>query len=264
MGAREDLFRNLMFGRDCYSIISYRAFVQSVIQQHSRFPSAKWTLLVQAARTVSPGSRQALKEPGRACWPPLYACLRRSGSKPHEDRNLGQGYLSRPIGRNDLQSVAPAQGCFRSRLLAGSRNFLARGGRHQSAQKRGGGGLVISFETEGLEGEAFIDREAVAPDEAYDHSWAEPMLRRAVNVLHGEYAARGRSARFDVLKPSFGGGSEAQTTRGRGLGMTPGAVAVAGPRLRLRELGRLEVAQTGQDPAGIEDERRSLMASLPA
>ena len=236
-----------MFGRDCYSIISYCAFVQPAIQQHSRFPSAKWTLVVQAARTVSPGFPPALKDPGCAHWPPFYAYLRRSGAKPHEGRDLGQGYLARAIGRNDLQSVAPVQGRLRSRLLPGLRNFLARGGRHYSAQMRDGGGLVISFETEGLDGEAFIDREALSPDEPYDHSWAKTMLRRAINVLHGDYAARGCSARINVLKPSLvGGGSEAHATRGRALGMTPGAMAVAGPDLRLRERGRLEVAQSGK------------------
>jgi RNA polymerase sigma-70 factor (ECF subfamily) len=184
----------------------------------------------------------------------------------HEAKDLVQGYLARLLERKDLRSVAPAQGRFRSYLLAGLRNFLASEGRRESAQKRGGG-AVFSLETEGLEAAALVDREALAPDAAYDRSWAETLLRRAINALRAEYATRGRDALFEVLKPSLTGGEATDHAAwGRALGMTPGAVAVAVHRLRLRlrELVRLEVAQTVQDPADIEDEMRNLKMILSA
>jgi RNA polymerase sigma factor (sigma-70 family) len=240
--------------------------VKSTAEERARFPSTRWTLVVQAAQTAPPDSRRALEELCRTYWPPLYAFLRQSGSDIHEAQDLVQGYLARLLERKDLRSVAPSQGRFRSYLLAGLRNFLASECRRESAQKRGGG-AVLSLETEGLDAAAFVDRKAVSPDNAYDRSWAETLLRRAITALQEEYSARGRGALFDVLKPALtGDNAEDHATWGRMLGMTPGAVAVAvhRMRLRLRELVRLEVAQTVQDPADIEDEIRSLKAILSA
>jgi len=240
--------------------------VRPITAEHAKFPSTHWTLVAQAGATRTLDSQQALEELCHVYWPPLYAFLRRSGSSPEEAKDLVQGYLARLLERKDLRSVAPAQGRFRSYLLAGLRNFLASECRRESAQKRGGGG-VISLETEGLDAAAFVDREAESPDSAYDRSWAETLLRRAITALREEYSARGRSALFDVLKPALtGDNAEDHATWGRALGMTSGTVAVAvhRMRLRLRELVRIEVAQTVQDPADIEDEMRNLKAILSA
>jgi RNA polymerase sigma-70 factor (ECF subfamily) len=242
----------------------YTTLVKSATANHGRFPSTRWTLVVQAAQTISPDSQQALEELCRTYWPPLYAFLRRSGSDNHEAKDIVQGYLARLLERQDLRSVAPAHGRFRSYLLAGLRNFLASEYRRETAQKRGGG-AVLSLETEGLGAEAFFDRDGVAPDEAYDRSWAETVLRRALHSLQAEYTARGRSALFDVLKPALTGDTaDDHATWGGALGMTSGAVAVAVHRLRLRlrELVRLEVAQTVHDPADIDEEMRTLKSIL--
>ena len=240
--------------------------MRPITAEHAKFPSTHWTLVAQAGATRTLDSQQALEELCHVYWPPLYAFLRRSGSSPEEAKDLVQGYLARLLERQDLRSVAPEQGRFRSYLLAGLRNFLASECRRESAQKRGGGG-VISLETEGLDAAAFVDREAVSPDSADDRSCAETLLRRAITALQEEYSARGRNALFEVLKPALtGDNAEDHATWGRALGMTSGTVAVAvhRMRLRLRELVRLEVAQTVQDPADIEDEMRNLKAILSA
>jgi hypothetical protein len=96
-------------------------------------------------------------------------------------------------------------------------------------------------------------------------------LRRAGHDPHEakdlvqEYLARGKRELFEALKPSLtGGAAEDRAALGRALGMTPGAVAVAVHRLRLRlrELVRLEVAQTVESAAMIDEEMRELLAIL--
>ena len=72
---------------------------------------------------------------------------------------------------------------------------------------------------------------------------------------------------YESLKPSLAGDAgEDYATLGRQLGMTPGTVAVAVHRLRLRlrELVRAEVAQTVGSAADLEEEMRSLLAVLSA
>ena len=92
-------------------------------------------------------------------------------------------------------------------------------------------------------------------------------LRRAGHDPHEakdlvqEYLARGKRELFEALKPSLTGGAAEDRAA---LGMTPGAVAVAVHRLRLRlrELVRLEVAQTVESSTMIDEEMRELRAIL--
>jgi len=232
--------------------------------QHAQFPATRWTLVVKAAHTPTPEASAALEELCSLYWPPLYTFLRRSGSQPHEAKDIVQGYLARVLERNDLLSVSPQRGRFRTYLLAGLRHFLTSEYRREMAQKRGGG-AVISIETAEVEQNALADLCTLTPDAAYDRNWAEMILRKAVSTLQREYSARARETLYDTLKPALTGGKpEDHATWGRQLGMTPGAVAVAihRLRLRLRELVRHEVAQTVHDPADVDDELRNLKAIL--
>jgi RNA polymerase sigma factor (sigma-70 family) len=235
-------------------------------QQHAEFPVTCWSLILQAVNMPSAATREALEKLCRAYWPPLYAYLRRSGHDPHAAKDLVQGYLARLIEREDLEAVGPGKGRFRSYLLAGLRNFLVSEIRRGNAQKRGGGTEAVSIDGEAAESGcgAVFDRE-LTPDQAFDRRWAETILHRAIEALGQEYLARGKRELFETLIPSLtGGAAEDRAALGRALGMTPGAVAVAVHRLRLRlrELVRLEVAQTVESAAMIDEEMRELLAIL--
>jgi RNA polymerase sigma-70 factor (ECF subfamily) len=191
---------------------------------------------------------------------------RRAGRDPHEAKDLVQGYLARLLEREDLARVGPDKGRFRSYLLAGLQHHLVSEERRKHAQKRGGDAPMIPLdgdEAEALCGAAVAG--AATPDVAFDRRWAETVLDRALVALEQEHLRRGKQALYETLKPTLAGDEAADYAQiGRALGMTPGAVAVAVHRLRvrLRELVRTEVAQTVGSVTDLEEEMRSLQAIL--
>jgi RNA polymerase sigma factor (sigma-70 family) len=235
-------------------------------QRYAQFPATKWSVIQRAATVPSPTSRAALEELCRLYWPPLYAFLRRAGHNPEEAKDLVQGYLARLLERQDLATVSLEKGRFRSYLLSGLRNFLVSEARHDAALKRGGGVITFSLNTHDAEASccgALADNRS--PDLAFDQRWAETILDQALESLRQEYAARGKEQLYHELKAFLvAEAAEDYAALGRRLGMTPGAIAIAVHRLRLRlrELVRAAVAHTVGCEADLEEEMRSLLAIL--
>lgn len=226
------------------------------------FPATQWSLVLQAGSRTE-GSREALEKLARAYWTPLYAYLRRDGHDPHGAEDLLQGFFARLLAREDLASVAPAQGKFRSYLLAGLRNHLVSEARREQAQKRGGRHETVALDTGEPERElAGSVAPPVTPEAEFDRRWARTVLERALEQLRAEHAGRGRAALYETLKPGLVGDLDHDYAQlGQAAGLSAGAVAVAVHRLRqrLRELVRLEVMQTVGTAAELEDELRHLL-----
>ena len=238
----------------------------SATEKHAEFPATKWSVILRANAGSSPLSRAALEELCRLYWPPLYAYLRRSGRTPHDAQDLVQGYLARLLERNDLATVNPEKGRFRSYLLAGLRNYLVSEVRQAGTIKRGGQVETISLDLENAEA---ICSAAVAdgatPDFSFDRRWAETILEQALDKLRQENAARGKEMVYETLKPCLAADAiDDYAVLGRQLAMTPGAVGVAVHRLRLRlrELVRSAVSDTVGSEADLEEEMRNLQAIL--
>jgi RNA polymerase sigma factor (sigma-70 family) len=232
----------------------------------AQFPATKWSIIQRAACAPSASSRAALEDLCRTYWPPLYAFLRRSGHDPEEAKDLVQGYLSRLLERGDLGNIGPEKGRFRSYLLSGLRNFLVSKLRYDAAQKRGGMKLTFSLDASDLEAALATDVvDTQTPDLAYDRQWAETILERALEALKQEHVSRGKGPLFEVLKTVLTAETvEDYASLSDGLGMTPGAVAVAvhRMRLRLRALVRTEVGQSVGSEVELEEEMRSLFEVL--
>ncbi len=155
--------------------ISDSFFNVAETQKHAEFPATKWSVIIRATAVPSPISRDALEDLCRLYWPPLYAFLRRSGQTPHEAQDLVQGYLARLLEREDLATVSPDKGRFRSYLLAGLRNFLVSEGRQAGTLKRGGRAEIISLDIENAEALYSASlADAATPDLAFDHSGSSP------------------------------------------------------------------------------------------
>ena len=84
--------------------------------------------------------------------------------------------------------------------------------------------------------------------------------------MRDEFAASGKLALFEHLKPYLGGDREhgAVPADRDELGKTEGAVKVAVHRLRqrCRELLRAEIAQTVSGPQEVDDELRDLFDAV--
>jgi RNA polymerase sigma factor (sigma-70 family) len=237
-----------------------------VTQKHAEFPATRWSIIIRATATPSPLSHDALEDLCRLYWPPLYAFLRRSGQTPHEAQDLVQGYLARLLEREDLSTVSADKGRFRSYLLAGLRNFLVSEARQASALKRGGRAEIISLDIENAEALYSASlADGATPDLAFDRRWAETILDHALEKLRQENITRGKAKLYETLKPSLAtDAADDYAALGRELAMTPGAIAVALHRLRLRfrALVRAAVADTVGSEADLEDEMRNFVAIL--
>jgi RNA polymerase sigma-70 factor (ECF subfamily) len=103
-------------------------------------------------------------------------------------------------------------------------------------------------------------------EKIYDRRWAMTLLDQVLDKLHRESVAAGKQVQFDMLKPYLGGSRQTVPYQevAQRLKMTEGAVKVAIHRLRrrCRDVLREEIAQTVADPAEIDDELRSLFATL--
>ena len=235
-------------------------------QRHVEFPATRWSVIIRAVAKPSPLSRAALEDLCRLYWPPLYAFLRRSGQTPHEAQDLVQGYLARLLEREDLATVNSEKGRFRSYLLAGLRNYLVSEARQAGTLKRGGRAEIISLDIENAEAlcrTALTD--GATPDLAFDRRWAETILDQALEKLRAENVARGKEKLYETLKPCLAtDAADDYASLGRELAMTPGAIAVAIHRLRLRfrELVRAAVADTVGSEADLEEEMRNFLAIL--
>jgi RNA polymerase sigma-70 factor (ECF subfamily) len=226
--------------------------------------------MVLAARDWRAGSaaRRAMGELAHVYWFPLYAYLRRKGSTPPDADDLVQGFFARLLEKDALASVDRSKGKFRSFLLASLQNFLANEWDKSHALKRGGGRQILALDAMDAEARyAAEPADHLTPERVFERRWALAVLEQVLTRLRSEYATRGRGQGevFAALEPLLTGGQAAPYARlAEQLGMTEGAVKVAGHRLRrrYRELLREEIAQTVSDPALVDEEIRQLLTSL--
>lgn len=231
------------------------------------FPTTHWSVVLSAAEGDTPRKAEALERLCRSYWYPLYAFVRRQGYSPPDAQDLTQAFFARVLERNYLHAVQPGRGKFRWFLLASLRHFLASEWDRAKAEKRGGGQRNISIDE--LTAEDLYRREpthALTADEFYERTWALTLLEKARLGLHAEFAAVGKSERFDVLEQFLPGedGELMYAQAGQRLRIAEGTIKAEAHHLRrrYRQLLRAEVAHTVASPSEIEEEIRHLIAAL--
>lgn len=222
---------------------------------------------MQAAKSSSNESHEALGTLCRAYWYPLYAFLRRLGKSPHDAEDLTQGFFFHLLQGNGLRSVRPDKGRFRSFLLASIKHFVADEREKAQAQKRGGGAGTISLDADQAEERYRSEAmEQLAPDRLFERRWAVTLLDRALGRLAAEMHASGKAERFNQLQIFLSGQPREPTyaEAARRLQMTEGAVKVAVMRMRQRygDLVRMEISNTVATEAEVDEEMRCLIAAL--
>jgi RNA polymerase sigma factor (sigma-70 family) len=232
------------------------------------FAATRWTLVLSAAKgSFTPRATAALAELCRAYWYPLYAFLRRRGHDTHEAEDLTQEFFARLLARDFLAGVDPQKGKFRSFLLAAMKHFLANEWDRSQAQKRGGGQVVLSFDSLAAGSRYGLEpAHDLTPERLFERQWALAVLERVLERLQAEAIAEEKQPLFEQLKIYLAAGRESirYAQSAAELGMTEGAVKVAVHRLRrrYRELLREEIAQTVASPEEIDEEIRYLLSCL--
>lgn len=212
-------------------------------------------------------AQQALSKLCETYWYPLYAYVRRRGSKPEDAQDLTQEFFARLLAAQSLANLAPAKGKFRAFLLASMNHFLANEWDRARAIKRGGGVATISFD--GMDPEERYRSEPVdnvTAERIYERRWTLTLLDQVLQRLRVEHEQAGRTALFDKLKVilTMGKGAVPLAQLAAELGMTEGAVKIAAHRLRARyrEILCEQVAHTVSSADEFDDEIRYLFSTL--
>jgi len=233
-------------------------------EQPKRFATTRWSLIANAVAGEDSGA--ALGSLCRLYWYPLYAFVRRSGRDADEARDLTQSFFAAILARNDLASVDPTKGRFRSWLLASMRNFLANDWDKTTALKRGGGERTLSIDETDAEGRYLNEpKDETNPEDLYLRRWAVSILEQALATLQQECARADKGPMFEALKETLVGGrrEDGWDDLALQLEMSPGALKVAAHRLKKRY--RQLVRETVADTVGVEsldDELQVLLSAV--
>lgn len=238
------------------------------MNQPKKFATTRWSLVVAAAKAPSADARAALATLCGLYWYPLYAFVRRNGATADDAAELTQAFFAQLLEKNDLSSVDPDRGRFRTWLLACLKHFQLNERVRARAEKRGGGFAEFSLDASDAEGRYQLEpSHQLTADKLYERRWVLSLLGRAHDQLRAECAAEGERKLevFEALKGALMGETDAPYAQlGARLGMSEGAVKVAAHRLRERHkvLVRALIADTVESPDDIAAEIRELLKIL--
>lgn len=232
------------------------------------FEPTRWSVVL-GARSSSLERGPALEKLCSTYWLPIYSYLRRRGHSAADAEDLTQGFFAYLLGSDFLDRPDPAKGRFRGYLIGALKHFLGSHFERENAQKRGGNATFLDWH--GLDAErefAAVGERPQDPSEAYEAGWAMALFAEALRRLESEQVSAGKARQFEALKRFL----SASPTRGDyelvashlGLSRTHVAVAVHRLNARYRELIRMEIAATVQDPADIREEMLHLLKALQA
>ena len=237
------------------------------------FPPTRWSMVlaVREGGDAKQG-RHALEDLCRLYWQPIYGFARRRGHSPADAEDLAQGFFARLLDENLFAKAEVSAGKLRSFLLGAFQRHQREEWRKATAEKRGGGQVLTSIDSDETEA-AFQaeDTSVLSPEAAYEKQCALALLADAMARLATEQTAAGKGQAFELLRPLLS--PEAETDESQthqriatALGLTPEASRAAVYRLRkrFREVLREVVADTLDQPTdtAIDEELLALRRAL--
>jgi RNA polymerase sigma factor (sigma-70 family) len=235
------------------------------------FGSTRWSVVLLSAQSKTPGSQAALAALCELYWYPLYAFVRRRGYNPEDAQDLTQGFFLHLLGDKVLSQVDPLKGKFRSFLLASIQNYLSKETDRARCLKRGGRAEFVPLDADNVEDRYRLEpTDFLTAEKIFDARWALTLLDEAMSLLSAEYAAEGKMATLEALKPFLQPIDSATLPSyeqvADQLEVSVGAVKMLIHRLRKRytALLRAEVARTVSDPGEIDEEIHALCDALIA
>jgi len=231
------------------------------------FPPTHWSAVFAAGKEGTARAEAALAELCSAYWYPLYAFARRKGHQPADAQDLTQGFFAYLIDAQLVAKANPDKGRFRSFLLGCFIHFMASEKERAQARKRGGGHFLVPLDSPQAEARLAQEPSPEAnPERLFDRHWALAVLDAALAHLEVEFRRSGRAALFQQLQPFLQGdaGGPGYHEVAERLGTTEGTIKVTVHRLRqrYRELLRIVVSQTVNNPIEVDAELAHLMAAL--
>jgi RNA polymerase sigma-70 factor (ECF subfamily) len=233
----------------------------------ARFQTTRWSLVLRA-RHNDAEAQAALAHLCAVYRAPVLAYLRHRVGAGRDAEDLTQAFFLRFLEAGYHASADPARGRFRTFLLTAVQRFVARQRVRDGALKRGGGARTepLDAHVDAVASDACGD----SPEAAFERAWAMTLVERALARLHAEAAASGKQALFEQLRDFLTepADTDGYSAAARALGMRRNTIAVAVHRLRqrLRELVLVELAETVDHEADVEQELhvlRHVLAGSP-
>ena len=235
------------------------------------FNTTHWTVVLQAGATLSgEAAQRALAAFSETYWPPLYTFVRRRGYSPADAQDTVQGFFEHLFAQNALRRADHEKGRLRTFLLTSLQNYMKDQHGRASAQKRGGGQTIVSFDHKSAEAEAAFQASIHLDDvRLFDVTWASTVTRRAWQQMQKNLEAEGKGEWLRELRPFVDGAGAAplnQQEVATRLGVPVATLRTWLSRLRhrYRETLRAEVASTVSDLASVDQELHYLHQLLAA
>lgn len=226
-----------------------------------------WSVVLSARDSNSPQSNSCLEKLCSTYWYPLYAFARWRGHTPQDAEDLTQDFFLRLLQKRYLDAVERERGKFRTFLLVAFKRFMANEWERGQAQKRGGGVLPISIDTELAERLYHNEPPATLPAEnLYERRWALSLMQQAMTRLRAEFEADGKARDFERLKGFLATGTPPKPSPNSTADVqrSESALRVEVHRLRkrFRQIFRDEVSQTVATAEDVDEEIHHLLAVL--
>jgi RNA polymerase sigma factor (sigma-70 family) len=237
----------------------------------NRFQTTRWSVVLVAARSQTPGYKQALADLCKVYWYPLYAFIRHRGYSPEDAQDLVQGFFLHVIEYKTLSRVDRSKGKFRSFLLASLQNYLSNEADRVHCLKRGGKTEFVHIDLEKAEDCYELESvEELTAEKIFDARWAIALLGEAMNRLSREYMTQGKESTFRALRAFL---DPINTKRlpsyeevAAQLEISVGSLKTQIHRLRKQYTAtvREEISRTVSDSADVDTETHALCQALIA
>ena len=234
------------------------------------FPTTSWTLIGRLKGPDENAARRALDEICTQYRYPLYCYIRSRSFDHHDAEDALHDFFAKLVRLNAFAGADSTKGRLRAFLVVALGRFLGNWRRDEARRVRetdtvdSSAGADADAERYGRE--RFV--EAMTPERIYERNWGFQLLERVLVVLGASYAAKGRAALFEALRPVLlaGGrlGGEECARISATLGMSEGALRTALTRL-LRDYRTTledEVFMTVSSREEVADEIAHLLAVM--
>lgn len=239
----------------------------AVLARHeskARFATTCWTLI---RRAQGPDGGEARATLYRHYWSPVAGLFALLGVRRDALADITQDFFVMLVERNDVLTLDPARGRFRSWLRVSARNYLLRVRARDNSLKAGGKALLQSFSAFSPTGECLEQPlcETLDPEQLTAERQAADILARAENSLRNQYEAGRELAIYDALFSSLHDrGDYSDLDLALRLGKTVGAIRQH--RLRMRrnfaKCVKAELRRRGVSDRGIRRHLMKLDATL--
>jgi len=229
------------------------------------FPSTSWTLVMKIQKGDEREAAKAMEEMCRSYWYPIYAFARRSGFTRPDAEDLTQVFFQNLTSGERIKAAQREKGKLRSFMLMMLKRVMSKQLRHETAAKRGGKHIMLSFDDETAEERYALEPADINdPVKLFDHAWAQGVLSAACGRLREEFLQANNLDGYEQLREflPLGDNATPYPEAAARLGINESSLRVLIHRMRKRyaRLIEAEIAQTVSDPAEQKAELVHLMA----